>query len=76
MIPSAEHWRIREDREFYLDGLRLAVGVDRDKSQVIEGDRGREVRSVAVNIGAQAAGLDGLGCERQAARILAQQTGE
>ena len=32
VIPSAEHWRIREDREFYLDGLRLAVGVDRDVS--------------------------------------------
>ncbi len=31
VIPSAEHWRIREDREFYLDGLRLAVGVDRDQ---------------------------------------------
>ena len=31
VIPSAEHWRIREDREFYLDGLRLAVGVDRDE---------------------------------------------
>jgi hypothetical protein len=29
------------------------------KSQVIEGDRGREVRGVAVNIGAQAAALDG-----------------
>jgi adenylate cyclase len=27
VIPSAEHWRIREDREYYLDGLRLAVGV-------------------------------------------------
>jgi len=27
LIPSAEHWRIREDREFYLVGLRLAVGV-------------------------------------------------
>jgi hypothetical protein len=26
LVPSAEHWRIREDREFYLDGLRLAVG--------------------------------------------------
>jgi TolB-like protein/class 3 adenylate cyclase len=26
-IPSAEQWRIHEDREFYLDGLRLAVGV-------------------------------------------------
>jgi adenylate cyclase len=27
VIPSAEHWRIREDREYFLDGLRLAVGV-------------------------------------------------
>jgi len=27
LVPSAEHWRVREDREFYLDGLRLAVGV-------------------------------------------------
>src|SRR5262249_42921823 len=26
LVPSAEHWRIREDREFYLVGLRLAVG--------------------------------------------------
>jgi adenylate cyclase len=26
LVPSAEHWRIREDREFYLNGLRLAVG--------------------------------------------------
>jgi hypothetical protein len=26
VIPTAEHWRIREDREYYLDGLRLAVG--------------------------------------------------
>ena len=26
VIPSAEHWRRPEDREFYLDGLRLAVG--------------------------------------------------
>ena len=26
LVPSAEHWRILEDREFYLDGLRLAVG--------------------------------------------------
>jgi TolB-like protein len=25
LVPSAEHWRVREDREFYLDGLRLAV---------------------------------------------------
>ena len=27
VIPSAEHWRIREDREFYLDGLRMAAGI-------------------------------------------------
>ena len=27
VIPSAEHWRICEDREYFLDGLRLAVGV-------------------------------------------------
>jgi adenylate cyclase len=27
VIPTAEHWRIREDREYFLDGLRLAVGV-------------------------------------------------
>jgi adenylate cyclase len=27
VIPTAEHWRIREDREYYLDGLRLAVDV-------------------------------------------------
>ena len=26
MIPTAEHWRIREDREYYLEGLRLAAG--------------------------------------------------
>jgi adenylate cyclase len=27
VIPTAEHWRIPEDREYYLDGLRLAAGV-------------------------------------------------
>jgi TolB-like protein/class 3 adenylate cyclase len=26
LIPTAEHWRIPEDREFYLAGLRLAAG--------------------------------------------------
>jgi adenylate cyclase len=25
LVPSAEQWRVREDREFFLDGLRLAV---------------------------------------------------
>jgi tetratricopeptide (TPR) repeat protein len=32
LIPSAEQWRIQEDREFYLNGLRSAVGVGRDES--------------------------------------------
>jgi len=31
LVPSAEHWRIRQDRDFYLDGLRLAVGVTPEK---------------------------------------------
>jgi hypothetical protein len=26
VIPNADHWRIAEDREFYLHGLRLAAG--------------------------------------------------
>jgi len=26
LIPTAEHWRVPEDREFYLMGLRLAAG--------------------------------------------------
>jgi len=26
VIPTAEHWRIRADREYFLHGLRLAVG--------------------------------------------------
>jgi adenylate cyclase len=26
VIPSAEHWRDPEQREFYLKGLRLAAG--------------------------------------------------
>jgi adenylate cyclase len=26
VIPSGEHWRIPEDREFFLAGLRLAAG--------------------------------------------------
>jgi adenylate cyclase len=26
VIPTAEHWRILKDREFYLAGLRLAAG--------------------------------------------------
>jgi TolB-like protein/Tfp pilus assembly protein PilF len=27
LIPSGEHWRVRENRSYYLEGLRLAVGV-------------------------------------------------
>jgi adenylate cyclase len=26
VIPSSEHWRVREDREYFLHGLRLAAG--------------------------------------------------
>ena len=26
IIPEAEHWRVPEQREFFLEGLRLAVG--------------------------------------------------
>ena len=26
VIPNADHWRISEDREFFLKGLRLAAG--------------------------------------------------
>ena len=31
VIPAAEHWRVHEDREYYLDGLRLAAGISRDE---------------------------------------------
>jgi hypothetical protein len=31
VIPTAEHWRIREDRQYFLDGLRLAAGVGSDE---------------------------------------------
>jgi len=27
VVPTAEQWRIREDRAYYLDGLRLAAGI-------------------------------------------------
>src|SRR5215212_3318432 len=31
LVETAEHWRIPEDREYYLKGLRLAVGqMDKD----------------------------------------------
>jgi adenylate cyclase len=32
LIPDAQHWRIRGDREYYLDGLRLAVGAAPEES--------------------------------------------
>jgi adenylate cyclase len=41
VIPSAGHWRIREDREYYLDGLRLAAGLKAENSQAIEDVRGK-----------------------------------
>jgi hypothetical protein len=31
VIPTAEHWRVREDRKYYLDGLRLAAGITRNE---------------------------------------------
>jgi adenylate cyclase len=31
VIPNAKHWRIRVDREYYLDGLRMAAGVTSDE---------------------------------------------
>jgi len=31
VVPTAEQWRIREDREYYLDGLRLAAGITGDE---------------------------------------------
>jgi hypothetical protein len=33
VIPTAEHWRIREDREYFLHGLRLAAGVAEDEPE-------------------------------------------
>ena len=34
LIQGAEHWRVREDRDFYLEGLRLAIGkVGKDGSR-------------------------------------------
>src|SRR5262245_22186028 len=32
VIPTAAHWRVPEDREYYLDGLRLAAGITRDEA--------------------------------------------
>jgi adenylate cyclase len=33
LVPNAQHWRISKDREYYLDGLRMAVGVVRDEAK-------------------------------------------
>ena len=38
LVPSAEHWRIREDREFYLDGLRLAADQTGRSANATPGD--------------------------------------
>jgi len=38
LVPSAEHWRVREDREFYLDGLRLAVDQTARPVNATQGD--------------------------------------
>jgi TolB-like protein/Tfp pilus assembly protein PilF len=38
LVPSAEHWRVREDREFYLDGLRLAVDQTALPANTMPGD--------------------------------------
>jgi hypothetical protein len=37
--PGAEHWRVQEDRDFYLEGLRLAIGkVGKDGFRSWSGD--------------------------------------
>jgi hypothetical protein len=36
VVPTAEHWRIREDREYFLDGLRLAAGLKAESQAVYE----------------------------------------
>jgi hypothetical protein len=38
LIPCAEHWRLREDREFFLDGLRLAVDQTARQANATPGD--------------------------------------
>ena len=38
LVPSAEDWRVREDREFYLDGLRLAVDQTARPVNATQGD--------------------------------------
>jgi adenylate cyclase len=38
LVPSAEHWRVREDRDFYLDGLRLAVDQTARPANATPGD--------------------------------------
>jgi adenylate cyclase len=34
LIPSAEHWRIREDCDYYVDGLRMAISFALKKARV------------------------------------------
>jgi adenylate cyclase len=38
LVPSAEHWRVREDRQFYLNGLRLAVDQTARLANATSGD--------------------------------------
>jgi TolB-like protein/Tfp pilus assembly protein PilF len=38
LVPSAEQWRVREDREFFLDGLRLAVDQTARPANATPGD--------------------------------------
>jgi adenylate cyclase len=38
LIPSVEQWRVREDREFFLDGLRLAVDQTARQANATPGD--------------------------------------
>jgi adenylate cyclase len=38
LIPSADHWRVREDQEYFLDGLRLAVDQTARPANATPGD--------------------------------------
>jgi TolB-like protein len=38
LVPSAEQWRVREDREFFLDGLRLAIDQTARPANATAGD--------------------------------------
>src|SRR5262249_53035955 len=60
VIPTAEHWRGREDREYYFDGLRFAAGITPDEGARQE--RGSPDDWFVARrpvIGAEATALDG-----------------